>query len=84
MPLNIKDETVHAKARELARLTGSSITAAVRDAIDERLAALQPQGPHIAQGDVRALRLFIAAQLGETGETSEDHAALYGDDGLPR
>lgn len=41
MPLNIKDEAIHAKARELARLSGASITRAVGEAIDARLEAVR-------------------------------------------
>jgi antitoxin VapB len=37
MGMNIKNEEIHRKARELARLTGESVTAAVGIAIDERL-----------------------------------------------
>lgn len=35
--LNIKDEEIHRKAHELAKLTGESVTAAVGAAINERL-----------------------------------------------
>ena len=37
MSLNIKNEETHRMARELARLTGESMTAAVNEAIRERL-----------------------------------------------
>ena len=39
MPLNIKNEEAHRMARELAELTGGSITDAVTDAIRSALAA---------------------------------------------
>ena len=35
--LNIKDEEIHRKANELAKLTGESVTSAVGVAINERL-----------------------------------------------
>ena len=38
MPLNIKDERAHELARRLAAVTGESMTAAVRAALEERLA----------------------------------------------
>lgn len=41
MPLNIKDEAIHAKAKELARLSGETITEAVGKAIDARLERLR-------------------------------------------
>lgn len=37
MSLNIKNEKAHKQAQELARLTGESMTAAVSEAIRERL-----------------------------------------------
>ena len=37
MSLNIKNEETHRMARELASLTGESMTAAVNEAIRERL-----------------------------------------------
>jgi antitoxin VapB len=37
MSLNIKNEEIHRKARELANLTGESVTTAVGLAIDQRL-----------------------------------------------
>jgi antitoxin VapB len=37
MSLNIKNEKAHRQARELARLTGESMTVAVSEAIRERL-----------------------------------------------
>ena len=40
MPLNIKDEQAHEMARELASLTGETMTKAVKIAIEERLAAV--------------------------------------------
>lgn len=40
MSLNIKDDRTHELVRELARRTGTSQTAAVRDAVERRLADL--------------------------------------------
>jgi antitoxin VapB len=37
MSLNIKNEKTHRRVRELARLTGESMTAAVDKAVEERL-----------------------------------------------
>jgi antitoxin VapB len=37
MGMNIKNEEIHRKARELAKLTGESVTTAVGVAIDQRL-----------------------------------------------
>lgn len=77
--MNIKDPAVHAAAAELARRRGISLTEAVRQAVDEALAA------------ERAKREGMAARLMEIGRraaarpvpylTDDD---LYDEDGLPR
>jgi antitoxin VapB len=43
MALNIKDPTIHALARELAQITGESLTQAVRLALQERLRRVRAQ-----------------------------------------
>lgn len=43
MPINIKDSATDAKVRELANLTGESITDAVRIAIEQRLRRESPR-----------------------------------------
>lgn len=89
MPLNIKDEAVHAKAKRLAELTGQSITAAVGDAIDHRLTAVErAREANIARRKERLLALgrAVAATLPpDHGATSTDHGELlYDEDGLPK
>jgi antitoxin VapB len=89
MPLNIKDEAVHAKARRLAELTGRSITAAVSEAIDHRLAEVEDaREPEIRRRSERLLALgrAVAATLPRGhGATSTDHdELLYDEDGLPK
>lgn len=44
MGLNIKNEETQALAQELAALTGESLTAAVTEALRERLARLKRKG----------------------------------------
>jgi antitoxin VapB len=44
MSLNIKNEEAHRLARELASLTGESMTAAVSEAIRERLERVRSKG----------------------------------------
>jgi hypothetical protein len=43
MPLNIKDEFIHQQAKQLASLTGQSITAVVRQALTAQLSAVRRQ-----------------------------------------
>lgn len=83
---NIKDEAVHRDARRLADLTGQSLTGAVRDALAARLIQIEHEhaeatGGHSAEAILEAVR-GVRAALG-AGAHSADHAALYGDDGLP-
>ena len=89
MPLNIKDEAVHAKAKRLAELTGRSITAAVSDAIDHRLAEVEGAREAEAARRLRAMkqvaREFRERLPADHGATSTDHAELlYDEDGLPK
>jgi len=94
MPLNIKDESVHEAAKQLAQLTGQSITNAVRFAIMEQLQkaearASDPKTPtspdEITAASILALGRECAAGMQKNKERhSSDHAELlYGADGLP-
>jgi antitoxin VapB len=89
MPLNIKDEAVHAKAKRLAELTGASITGAVGDAIARRLAEVERTQEADRIRRLRAMeevaRRFSAGLRPGHGATSTDHAdLLYDEDGLPK
>lgn len=80
--MNIKSEQAHLMARELATLTGESLTDAVTMAIQERLERLRP-GPEKARMSerLRRIRLECAPRLRAVPDHGE---LLYGDDGLPR
>ncbi len=86
MPLNIKDDDVHQQAKQLAALTGESITAAVRQALAERISAVlrhqeTPEGARSAER-LMALARLCAEQM-QPNSHSADHAKLYNEDGLP-
>jgi antitoxin VapB len=87
MPLNIKDDQVHTQAKQLATLTGESITSVVRQALAEKLSAVR-RNQDAAGGTRSAERLMALAKLCaeqmRQGNHSSDHAKLYGDDGLPQ
>ncbi|OQW49969.1 type II toxin-antitoxin system VapB family antitoxin [Candidatus Raskinella chloraquaticus] len=86
MPLNIKDDYVHQQAKQLAALTGESITAAVRQALAERLTAVRSrqQAPEGARSPERLMALArLCAEQMQPNSHSSDHAKLYGEDGLP-
>jgi antitoxin VapB len=80
---------VHAKARRLAELTGASITGAVRDALERRLAEIENvREAEIRRRSERMLeigRQFAASLPPGHGATSTDHdELLYDEDGLPK
>ncbi|MSQ15698.1 MAG: transcription factor [Dehalococcoidia bacterium] len=84
MGLNIKNEETHRLARELAALTGETMTAAVTEAIHERLErARRERGVSLAE------RLLVigrdcAAHLKEPFRSIEHGELLYDERGLPR
>jgi antitoxin VapB len=80
MSLNIKDEETHRMARELAALTGKSMTAAVNEALRERLARVKKKG--LAE---RIMKISKECAALLNGEPLPDHAELlYDDRGLPK
>jgi antitoxin VapB len=84
MSLNIKNDDTHRLARELAGLTGESVTRAVTVAVRERLDRVKrgPGGSLAAQ--LRSIGRDCAAHLREP-YLSIDHAKLlYDERGLPR
>lgn len=81
--MNIKSEEATALARELAALSGESMTTAVTVAVRERLERLR------AQREQRANRLLeigrdVAGRLPEQDRTADHGDLLYDDLGLPR
>lgn len=86
MPLNIKDAETHDMARKLARVTGETLTEAVRTAIRERLDRLEARQ---AVGRRRlAQRLEVIAKhcasLPVLDDRTPDELLGYDDKGLPR
>jgi antitoxin VapB len=84
MGLNIKSEETHRLARELARLTGESMTAAVTEAVRERLDRVRSR-----QATGLADRLLVigkdcAARLKEPFRSADHGDLLYDERGLPR
>jgi antitoxin VapB len=84
MSLNIKDEKTHRMARELARATGESMTAAVSEAIRERLERVRANSK---QAMVERI-MKIAEECGPLWKEpyrSIDHGdLLYDEKGLPK
>jgi antitoxin VapB len=84
MSLNIKNEETHRMAQELARLTGESMTAAVSEAIRERLERVRGNsGKGIAQRILEIGR-DCAAHLEEPFKSMDIDEFLYDEKGLPK
>jgi antitoxin VapB len=84
MGLNIKNEKTHRRVRELARLTGESMTAAVDKAVQERLDRVRGG----KKGSLAERLLQIGkecAPLWKEPYKSMDHGdLLYDEKGLPK
>jgi len=84
MSLNIKNEKTHRMARELARATGESMTAAVGEAIRERLERVRGS----SKQDMIERIVKIAKECGPLWKEpyrSIDHGdLLYDEKGLPK
>jgi antitoxin VapB len=80
--LNIKDPETDRLARELAELSGLPITAAVRDAIEDRLAMLRARSRAAPPGLEEIIARGRARATIDT--RPEDEILGYDDRGLPR
>jgi antitoxin VapB len=84
MSLNIKDEEVHRMARRLAELSGESMTAVIRKALEEHLARVERQ-----RNDERSLADRVdeivdrVARLPVLDTRGADEMLGYDDRGLP-
>jgi antitoxin VapB len=83
MALNIKDPTTDRLARELADLTGESITVAVGNALKDRFERLSGSVPSEKRAEEMIRIARQAAALPVINSHSEDEILGYGDDGLP-
>jgi antitoxin VapB len=84
MSLNIKSEEAHRLARELARLTGESMTAAVTEAVRERLDRLRRDQAVGLADRLLAIGKDCAARLKEPFRSADHGDLLYDERGLPR
>jgi antitoxin VapB len=83
MTLNIKNPEAHRLARELAALTGESMTAAVTEAVRERLARVRRERRAPVAAHLLAIGKDCAAHLKESPRSIDHADLLYGADGLP-
>ncbi|MGI5127764.1 type II toxin-antitoxin system VapB family antitoxin [Pseudonocardia sp. CA-107938] len=86
MSLNIKNEETHRLARELAELTGESITEAVTRALKERLSRernSEDRSKERAEA-ILAMGREIAARMPPEWRTMDVDEYLYDENGLPK
>jgi antitoxin VapB len=77
MSMNIKNKEAHQLTEELAKLTGESLTAAVTEAVRERLDRVrQAKGVNLGKD--------CAAHLKKPFSTIDHGEMLYDDRGLPK
>ena len=84
MGLNIKNEEAHRLARELARATGESMTAAVSEAIRERLERVRGNSKKDQVERILEIGRDCAAHLKEPFKSVDHGDLLYDEKGLPK
>ncbi len=84
MGLNIKNEDTHRLVRELAALTGESMTMAVAEAVRERLDRLRRERGKGLADRLLAIGKECAAHLKEPYRSADHGDLLYDERGLPR
>ena len=83
MSLNIKSPEAHELAREVADITGESLTTAVKEALRERLERLRGEDVAPLADRLMAIGRDCAPRLREPYRSANHADLLYGDDGLP-
>jgi antitoxin VapB len=84
MALNIKNEGTHKLAQELAKLTGESMTAAVTEAVRERLDRVRGEHGVGLADHLLKIGEDCAAHLREPFRSVDHGELLYDEKGLPR
>jgi antitoxin VapB len=84
MSLNIKNEDAHRLAREVASLTGESLTGAVTEALRERLERLRRARNGSLAERLLAIGKDCAAHLKEPFRSLDHGEHLYDERGMPR
>ena len=84
MSLNLKNDEAHRLARELAEVTGESMTAAVIEAMRERLRRIRRGSEEEFVQRILAIGRDCAAHLTDEERRTNPDDLLYDDRGLPR
>jgi antitoxin VapB len=84
MGLNIKNPQTERLVKELAEMTGESMTGAVTEAVLQRLERLRGKATGSMADRLLAIGRDCAARLPEPYRFRDHADLLYGDDGLPK
>lgn len=84
MSLNIKDAQTHELAKQLAALTGESMTAAVREAVRERLERVRSAPEERLAERLVKIGKECAAHWKEPYRSVDHGDLLYDENGLPK
>jgi antitoxin VapB len=84
MSLNIKNEKTHRMAQELAHLTGESMTAAVSEAVRERLERVRGKSRKGVAERVMKIAKECAPLWKEPFRSIDHGDLLYDEKGLPK
>jgi len=84
MGMNIKNPEAHQLAREVAALTGESVTGAVTQSLRERLERLRSEQREGTAAALLTLGRDTARRLSPESKGADVDDLLYGPDGLPR
>jgi antitoxin VapB len=83
--LNIKNEETYRLVRELADLTGESMTGAVTEAVRERLQRLRLSSDKAGMAErIHAIAVDMRSRLPADFFAVEHGELLYDEDGLPK
>ncbi|MGD0521381.1 MAG: type II toxin-antitoxin system VapB family antitoxin [Terracidiphilus sp.] len=84
MSMNIKNDETHKLVRELAKLTGESMTTAIRVAVRERIERVEIEKDVGLADRLLAIAKAAAPLWREPYRSTEHGDLLYGEDGLPK
>jgi antitoxin VapB len=84
MALNIKSDEAHKLAKQLAKLTGESLTDAVIKAVRERLSRVRGASRHELADRLSQIGKECAAHIKEPYRSIDHGELLYDEKGLPR
>lgn len=84
MTMNIKNEEAHKLARQLARLTGESLTETVTDALREKLERIKIQNTERLSARLLEIGGDCSARLKGRFRSIDHGDLLYDEKGLPK